>query len=80
MHEYTYTVIFEPDLDDGGWVASVPALRLATQGESLPEARRMAREAIAGYIEGLRAEGLPIPREPRRLVRQIRAERIAIKA
>jgi predicted RNase H-like HicB family nuclease len=80
MHEYMYMVIFETDLDDGGWVATVPALQLATQGESLPETRRMVREAIAGYIQGLRAEGLPIPREPRRLVRQIRAERIAIKA
>jgi predicted RNase H-like HicB family nuclease len=79
MREYKYTVIFEPDLESGGWVATVPVLGLATQGESLPETRRMVREAISGYIEGLRSEGQPIPPEPSRLVSRIRTERIAIK-
>ena len=54
MREYKYTVIIEPDLDNGGSVATVPVLGIATQGEPLPETRRMVREAISGYIEGRR--------------------------
>ena len=48
MAEYAYTVVFEPDPDKGGYVATVPALGIATQGETLEETRRMAQEAIAG--------------------------------
>ena len=40
----------------------VPALNgLATQGETLGEAREMARDAIEGYIECLKDKGIPIP-------------------
>jgi hypothetical protein len=43
MPIYRYTVIFEPT-GEGGYVASVPALNgLAMQGETLDEAREMAR-------------------------------------
>ena len=79
MRQYKYTVIFEPDLEEGGWVATVPVLGLATQGESLREARLMVREAIAGYIAGLCSEGQPIPAEPRRLSGRIRKEQVAVK-
>lgn len=77
--EYRYTVIFEPDLEQGGFVAHVPALSLATQGESLDEARRMVQEAIAGYLEGLQQEGQPIPKEPTRVVKNIRTEQVAVR-
>jgi predicted RNase H-like HicB family nuclease len=79
MREYKYTVIIEPDLDNGGSVATVPVLGIATQGEPLPETRRMVREAISGYIEGRRTEGLPIPPEPNCFVSRIRTERVAVK-
>jgi predicted RNase H-like HicB family nuclease len=78
--QFEYTVIFERDLDEGGWVATAPVLAIATQGESLPEARRMIREAITGYLQGLRGEGLRIPTESRQPTRRIRAERIAVTA
>ena len=56
-----YTVLFEP-AEEGGYIAHVPALPgLWTQGETLAEARNMARAAIAGYIEGLMKSGEPIP-------------------
>jgi predicted RNase H-like HicB family nuclease len=39
-----------------------PALPgLLTESDSLKEARAMARDAIAGYIESLRKERLAIP-------------------
>lgn len=58
---FSYTVLFEP-AEEGGYVVHVPALPgLWTQGETLAEARKMAKEAITGYIEGLVKSGDPIP-------------------
>jgi len=49
-----YTVIFEP-AEEGGFVVHVPALPgCHTQGETLDEAYKMAKDAILGYIETLR--------------------------
>lgn len=63
MKIYRYTVIFEP-AEEGGYVVHVPALNgLATQGETIEEAREMAREAIEGHIESLVAHGDPVPIE-----------------
>lgn len=43
---------------------AVPALPgCFTQGETLEEAIAMAKEAIGLHLEGLAAEGLPIPEE-----------------
>ena len=63
MPIYRYTVIFEP-AEEGGYCVFVPALNgLATQGETLEEAREMARDAIIGYIESMNAHGDPVPVE-----------------
>ena len=60
--ERTYTVVFTPDAEAGGYVATCPALPgLVTEGDTLEEAKRMARDAIAGYLEGLRELGRPLP-------------------
>lgn len=59
---YTYTVLFEQDEEVGGYIAVCPALPgLVTQGNTLEEARAMALDAITGYLEILREDGLPIP-------------------
>ncbi len=79
MTQYHYTVIIEPDLDEGGYVANVPVLGIATQGETLDEVRQMVQEAIAGYLEGLKQEGQPIPVESASLAAQIRTEQIAVQ-
>jgi len=42
---YRYTVLFER-APEGGYVATIPVLGIATQGETLREARAMARDAI----------------------------------
>jgi antitoxin HicB len=63
MQIYRYTVIFEP-AEEGGYVVHVPALNgAATQGETLEEAREMAKDLIAGYLEALAKDGVPAPVE-----------------
>jgi antitoxin HicB len=63
--EYNFTVFFEPAVE-GGYVVSCPALPgLVTEGDTLPEARRMAQDAIRAYLESLRKDGEPIPRDAR---------------
>ncbi len=63
MEEYKYTVIIEP-AEEGGYLARVPALDdLTTEGDTLDEVKYMVQDAIKGYIETLRAEQLPIPKD-----------------
>jgi len=58
---YSYTVLFEP-AEEGGYVVTCPALPgLVTEGDTLREARAMAKDAIALYLESLQDDGLPIP-------------------
>ncbi|HEY7181565.1 MAG TPA: type II toxin-antitoxin system HicB family antitoxin [Blastocatellia bacterium] len=53
VHNYNFTIIFAP-AEEGGYVVTCPALPgLVTEGDNLREARKMAREAITGYIEVL---------------------------
>jgi antitoxin HicB len=62
-----YTIILEPDTEEGGYTVTVPALPgCITQGETIEQCIERAQEAIAGYIESLRAEGEPIPVETER--------------
>jgi antitoxin HicB len=59
--EYRFTVLYEP-AEEGGYVVTCPALPgLVTEGETLDEAREMARDAIRAYVESLKKDGLPIP-------------------
>jgi len=61
--ERKYTVIYEP-AEEGGYVAHIPALNnLATQGETLEEAKAMAIDAINGYIETLEELNQSIPED-----------------
>ncbi len=58
--EYTYTVLFEP-AEEGGYVVTFPAIpTLATQGETLEEAREMAADCLQGYLETLQELGRPL--------------------
>jgi len=61
--DYGYTVLFEPAAE-GGYVVTCPALPgLVTEGDTLKEARAMAKDAIEGYLESLRKDGRPIPKD-----------------
>jgi predicted RNase H-like HicB family nuclease len=74
QHQYNFTVLFEP-AQEGGYVVTCPALPgLVTEGDTLEEAREMAKEAIVGYLESLRKDGLPIPTDPRSIPIPIKEE------
>lgn len=62
-----YTIILEPDTDDGGYTVTVPVLPgCITQDETVEQCIERARETIEGYIESLEIDGLPIPEETER--------------
>ena len=62
-----YTIILEPDLEEGGYTVTVPALPgCITQGETIEQCIERAWEAIAGYIESQNADGEPVHEETER--------------
>jgi predicted RNase H-like HicB family nuclease len=73
--EFDVVIVAEPE---GGHSVLVPELpSVATQGETIEEARANAREAIEGYpIEGylevMHEDGLPIP--------SVHRDRVAVQA
>jgi predicted RNase H-like HicB family nuclease len=61
----SYSVYYE-QAAEGGYVALVPALPgCHTQGETLEEAERNSKEAVALYLESLLAHRESIPEEGR---------------
>jgi antitoxin HicB len=61
---YEFTVLFEPAQDESGYIVTCPALPgVATEGETLDEAREMAKDAIQLYLESLREDGVSIPHD-----------------
>ena len=59
-----YTIILDPDEEGKGYAVLVPALPgCVTQGRTREEAIERAKGAIAAYIESLKADGEPVPRE-----------------
>ena len=64
MGDYHYTIILHPDTEQGVYGVTVPALPgCVTQGNSIEDAISMAREAISLHIEGMLADGEPVPEE-----------------
>ena len=62
-----YTIILEPDTEEGGYTVTVPTLPgCITQGETVEQCIERAQEVIIGYIESLRAAGEPVPEETER--------------
>ncbi len=56
-----YRVLIEPD-EDGVYVAEVPALPgCISQGRTRAEAIENIKEAIAAYLESLKAHDEPVP-------------------
>lgn len=79
MTEYSYTVLFEP-AEEGGYVAFCPALPgPVTEGDTYEETRERLQEAIEGYLESLRKDGLPIPPDKTIALEPVKAQiRIAL--
>ena len=67
QREYAYTILLDPDPDSGTYTVTVPALPgIVTQGDSVEDAIAQAKEAIQVHIEGLLADGEPVPEERER--------------
>ena len=57
----TYTFVFNPE-PEGGYTVTCPALPgLVTYGESLDDARAMARDAMEGLIDVMAENGETVP-------------------
>jgi predicted RNase H-like HicB family nuclease len=62
-NQFRYTAVFEP-AEEGGYIVTFPAIPgLATQGETMDEARAMAADCLRAYLESLRKDGEPLPYE-----------------
>jgi predicted RNase H-like HicB family nuclease len=72
--EYNFTVLYEP-AEEGGYVVKCPALPgLVTEGDTLEQARAMAEDAIRGYLESLRKDGLPVPEDKKLTLQPVKEE------
>ena len=77
QEQHSFTLLFEP-AEEGGYVVTCPALPgLVTEGDTLEEARSMAKDAIEGYLESLRKDGQPIPQD-KKIPLQPRKEEIRV--
>jgi len=57
---FDVVMVTEPE---GGYTVLVPELpSVATQGETIADARVNAQEAIEGYLKALHDDGLPVPK------------------
>ena len=64
MGTYTYVAKIRPGEKKGRYIAYFPSLPgCHTQGNSITDVIEMAKEALAGYLQTLKANGLPIPPE-----------------
>ena len=60
---YNYTVIFEKEIE-GGYHAFCPILKgCHSQGDNFEEAVENITEAISLYLDSLKEDQLPIPKE-----------------
>ncbi len=55
-------MIYQP-AEEGGYYAHIPVLDVTTEGETLSEAKLMARDAIENTLACLKELNLPIPEE-----------------
>ncbi len=61
-NEFRYAAVFEP-AGEGGFIVTFPAIPgLATQGETMDEARAMAADCLRAYLSS-RKDGEPLPYE-----------------
>jgi predicted RNase H-like HicB family nuclease len=69
-----FNVILRPE-PGGGFTAIVPALPgCVTYGRTLAEAKKMAKDAIFGYIESLKKHKQPIPTDDETLMASLDLE------
>ena len=69
-----FNIVLHPE-PEGGFTAIVPILPgCVTYGRTLAEAKKMAKDAISGYIESLKKHKEPIPTDDESLVASLDLE------
>jgi len=64
MSQVEYTVILEPNQDEPGYTATVPALPgCISLGDAIEDALENARDAIELWIRMARSKGEPVPQD-----------------
>jgi predicted RNase H-like HicB family nuclease len=72
-NEYGYTVVYQR-MPEGGYSVVVPAIpEICTFGETLPEARRMAKDAVRCFLESALKTGEAIPKDVQRATELVAA-------
>ena len=73
-----YNVIFKPE-PEGGFTVIVPSLPgCVTYGKDLKEAKKMAADAIEGYIASLKKHKEPIPTDEESFFASVDVRRIPL--
>lgn len=63
-----FNIVLRPE-PEGGFTVIVPALPgCVTYGRNLAEAKKMAKDAISGYVASLRKHNEPVPTDDDSLV------------
>ena len=71
-------MIFKPEAE-GGFTVIAPSLPgCVTFGRTLEEAKEMATEAIAAYLESLKKHGEPIPTDDFSFISTVSFDKLAI--
>jgi predicted RNase H-like HicB family nuclease len=71
---FRFNIVLRPE-PEGGFTAIVPALPgCVAYGRTLGEAKKMAKDAITGYIKSLRKHKEPIPTDDETLVASLDLE------
>jgi len=69
-----FNIVLRPE-PEGGFTVTVPALPgCVTYGRTLAEAKRMAKDAISGYVASLRKRNEPVPTDDDSLVASLDLE------
>lgn len=77
---FRYNVIFRPE-PEGGFTVIVPSLPgCITYGRDLKEAKKMAIDAIKGYIASLKKHKEPIPSDEESFLGLVEIEKIPVHA
>lgn len=77
---FKYNVIFRPE-PEGGFTVIVPSLPgCVTYGRNLEEAKKMANDAIRGYIVSLKKHKEPIPTDEENFFTSIEVTRTLVHA
>ena len=77
---FRYNVIFRPE-PEGGFTVIVPSLPgCVTYGRNLKEAKKMAIDAIKGYIVSLKKHKEPIPTDEESFFTSVEIKKVPVYA